>query len=137
MGSYPAHRLLALARLFSLPARIGLTPNLSEGLFRDDTGSSRVLSKGVAGHELVQLRRRLGVRRHDESPVTVVVTLIFQEHGLGSVKQEYAAEHIMMADVLEKIRSSAIVPDRQAKMVIVKTHVFGQIGLCPGERKNA
>ena len=69
--------------------------------------------------------------------MTVVVTFIFQEHCLSFMKEEYAAEHIMMADVLEKIGSSSIVPDRQAKMVIVKTDVFGQIGLCPGETENA
>ena len=69
--------------------------------------------------------------------MTVVVTLIFQEHCLSPMKQEHAAEHIMMADVLEKVRSSSIVPDRQAKMVIVKTDVFGQIRLCPGETENA
>lgn len=69
--------------------------------------------------------------------MTVVVTFIFQDHGLRSMKQEHAAEHIMMADVLEKIRSSSIVSDRQAKMVIGKTDVFGQIGLCPGKTENA
>ena len=52
------------------------------------------------------------------------------------MKQEHTAEHIMMADVLEKIGSSAIIPDRQAKMVIGKTDVFGQIGLCPGKTEN-
>lgn len=69
--------------------------------------------------------------------MTVVVTLIFQEHGLSSMKQEYAAEHIVMADVLEKIRSRSVVPNRQAEMVIVETHVSGQVGLCSGKRENA
>ena len=69
--------------------------------------------------------------------MAIVVTLIFQEHCLSSMKQEYAAEHIMVADILEKIRPSSIVPDCQAKMVIVKTDVFSQIGLCPGETENA
>ncbi len=114
-----------------------LSPNFSQGLVGDDTGASRVFSQNVTGQELIQFRRGPGVGGHHESPMAIVVTFILQDQCLGPVKQEYAAEHIVMADIFEKIRSRSVIPNRQAEMMIVETYVPGQVGLRAGKTENA
>ena len=69
--------------------------------------------------------------------MAVVVTFILQDQRLGPMEQEHAAEHVVTADILEKIRSRPVVPNRQAEMVIVETDVPGQVGLRAGKTENA
>ena len=57
--------------------------------------------------------------------MAIVVTFVFQDQRLGSMEQEHAAKHIVTTDIFNQIRSCAIVPNRQAEMVILETHVPG------------
>jgi len=67
----------------------------------------------------------------------VVVTFVLQDQRLGPMEQEDATEPVVTADIFEQIRSRSVVPNGQAEMVIVETHVPGQIGLRPGKTENA
>jgi hypothetical protein len=66
----------------------------------------------------------------------IVPAGVVEDEGLGLMKQEDAAQHVIPAEVVDKIGMGARIPNRQAEMVIVKAQVVRHARAGSGEHKH-
>lgn len=74
---------------------------------------------------------------HEDTPVLIVPTDIIDDQPLGVLEQENAAQHVVFTYIPYEFRTTARIPDRDAKMVILNTAIIGHSRLSTGKHENA
>jgi hypothetical protein len=68
--------------------------------------------------------------------MAIIPARIVQQHRFGMVKEKHAAEHIVVAEVADKIRSGTGVACGDPEVMVGITHILSQVRLRAGESKN-
>ena len=66
----------------------------------------------------------------------IVPADIIHNQRFGVLEQENAAQHILFTQIPHQFRTTARIPDRDAKMVILDTAIIGHSGLSSGKHEN-
>lgn len=74
---------------------------------------------------------------HEETPVLIVATHIIDDQPFGVLEQENAAQHVFFTQISHQFRTTALIPDRDAKVVILNTAIVGHSRLSTRKDENA
>jgi hypothetical protein len=67
----------------------------------------------------------------------IAPTDIIDDQAFGVLEQENTAQHVLFAQIAHQFRTTARIPDRDAKMVILNTAIIGHTRLRTGKHENA